>query len=535
LDKENHLEKVGVIVGTTTVAKILINVDRSAIRHNPLQRGEFILLQYPTIKQSVLAVITELGLSNLLIPETLVRDPQDMEKINLIGGLEEGEQIFAEAKIIGYMGDSGKIIAPRHPPVPGSYVYKASKEVLEPLFTQDNGIKIGTLLAHSEVPVSTDLGEIVRRHLAILAITGGGKGNTVAILAKGILSLGGSMIIIDPHEEYPQTRNVFGDEKVLVFASEADSIKRYRPIRFKISNLDAEELASLFELPRGATKQYSILKSAVKTLKTAGGNWDFNDLKNAIIEIQEGKKEFSTSAEGLLARMDKITDTLIFDPEIETPLHDPDNPCLVRPNQLTIVNVSSLSLGTQQLIVQRLLKRIFRGGIAWRRSFLGEKIPAPVLIVVEEAHNFAPAKGDAYSLSTLKKIAAEGRKFGVGLCIVSQRPGKVHPDILSQCNSMIILKIVNPFDQQNLEQSAEALSKDLFENLPGLNVGEAVVIGPAIKIPAVIKIDKFEGKLGGDDIDIINMWKKANKEEEKNQSKKTEIPNFMADDSELFG
>ena len=119
--------------------------------------------------------------------------------------------------------------------------------------------------------------------------------------------------------------------------------------------------------------------------------------------------------------------------------------------------------------------------------------------------------------------------------MVSQRPGKVHPDILSQCNSMIILKIVNPFDQQNLEQSAEALSKDLFENLPGLNVGEAVVIGPAIKIPAVVKIDKFEGELGGDDIDIISMWKKANKEEDKNQSKKREIPDYITDDSELFG
>ena len=93
--------------------------------------------------------------------------------------------------------------------------------------------------------------------------------------------------------------------------------------------------------------------------------------------------------------------------------------------------------------------------------------------------------------------------------MISQRPGRLDSDVLSQCNTQIILRIVNPFDQQQILRSSENLSEDLLNDLPALNVGEAVIVGPSLPIPALVKISKYEGKLGGKGVPITESWKTA--------------------------
>lgn len=104
------------------------------------------------------------------------------------------------------------------------------------------------------------------------------------------------------------------------------------------------------------------------------------------------------------------------------------------------------------------------------------------------------------------KIAREGRKFGVGLGLVSQRPKQLHPDVLSQTNTKIILKIVEPEDQKYIQRASEELGEDLVKDLASLGIGEAVIVGAAISLPSIVKIDKFDGVYGGKDINIVGEW-----------------------------
>ena len=297
----------------------------------------------------------------------------------------------------------------------------------------------------------------MRRHIAILAITGGGKGNTVAVLASRILALGGTVLVVDPHNEYLQMRER-QPERVLMFSAEPDQSKGIRPLRFRFNSFSPMDYFSVLRIGEGAHKQRALLRSVLKELQ--GTKWGLDDLKAALERIAEDS-EASEQSRSILDRIDNTTEFVIFDKTEEIPLQG--QPGLLSKGCMTVLALAGLDADVQQAIVRHVCQRIFRAAIRWKRKEEGEKTPGPVLIVIEEAHNFVPAKQAASSSRILTKIASEGRKFGVGLCIVSQRPGKVDSDALSQCNSMIILRIVNPHDQKQIELSAEAMSRDLMD------------------------------------------------------------------------
>jgi len=153
----------------------------------------------------------------------------------------------------------------------------------------------------------------------------------------------------------------------------------------------------------------------------------------------------------------------------------------------------------------------------------GGDFPYPVFVIVEEAHKFIPA-GDqsTFSASIINKIAAEGRKFGIFLVLITQRPFKVHPDSLSQCNSQIIMKLTNPQDQEAVAQSSERLSQDLLNDLPGLNRGEAVIVGEVTKAPVMVKVRQRKTREGGADIDVIEKLRQARKETDMEEGLETD-------------
>ncbi|WP_243678310.1 ATP-binding protein [Vulcanisaeta distributa] len=113
----------------------------------------------------------------------------------------------------------------------------------------------------------------------------------------------------------------------------------------------------------------------------------------------------------------------------------------------------------------------------------------PIFIVVEEAHNYAPSVGSSLSTSTLIKIAREGRKFGVGLCIISQRPSKVHPpDVLSQCLTQVFKRIINPVDLRYVRNVVEFISDEDLWEVRVLNEDDALVTGLAVPMPLPVKV-----------------------------------------------
>ena len=139
----------------------------------------------------------------------------------------------------------------------------------------------------------------------------------------------------------------------------------------------------------------------------------------------------------------------------------------------------------------------------------------PVFFIIEEAHILAPNKRDSTSKYWIQRIAREGRKFGLGLCLVSQSPKSVDAETLSQANNMIILRLVEPKDQRHVQTASESLSEDLVKQLPSLNIGEALVLGLMTKVPTLVKINEFKGRQRGGDLNIIEQWQTKKEDEEK--------------------
>jgi hypothetical protein len=180
---------------------------------------------------------------------------------------------------------------------------------------------------------------------------------------------------------------------------------------------------------------------------------------------------------------------------------------LLKPMNLSVIDLAGIDQWISEFIVAKVLNETW--GVA-----VNEGLPRPVFFVLEEAHNFVPGGQGAQSHSAgiIKRIASEGRKFGLFMVLITQRPYKVHGDTLSQCNSQIIMRLTNPQDQQAIKLSSESISEGLLADLPGLNIGEAVVLGPLVRVPVMVKVGQRESKEGGNDIDVIKKLEEARSE-----------------------
>lgn len=179
--------------------------------------------------------------------------------------------------------------------------------------------------------------------------------------------------------------------------------------------------------------------------------------------------------------MEKSNDRLRKQPVLKEfpfkPLPDPlTNPQgLVRPGQASVVYLGGYDHLTQSTIVSIILKHLFE-----HRASMSNLIP-PFLAVVEEAHNFIPSKGEGQaetpSVEIIRKVITEGRKFGTGLLLLSQRPSRLDETTLSQCNTFLIFRLVNPRDQAFVEKVMENLTKDDSRLLPGFGPGQGIISG----------------------------------------------------------
>jgi DNA helicase HerA-like ATPase len=110
------------------------------------------------------------------------------------------------------------------------------------------------------------------------------------------------------------------------------------------------------------------------------------------------------------------------------------------------------------------------------------------------------------STDILKQILSEGRKFGIGIGMITQRPGKLDQDVLSQCMTQFIMRIVNPIDQQTIASSVEGAGRRLLDELPALTKGQVIVSGVAINTPVLCQVRKRITRHGGETIDAPAQW-----------------------------
>jgi DNA helicase HerA-like ATPase len=126
--------------------------------------------------------------------------------------------------------------------------------------------------------------------------------------------------------------------------------------------------------------------------------------------------------------------------------------------------------------------------------------------LLEEAHRYAPAGVKVVSTDVLKQILSEGRKFGVGIGLITQRPGKLDQDVLSQCMTQFIMRIVNPIDQQTIASSVEGAGRRLLDELPALTKGQVIVSGVAVNTPLLCAVRQRITTHGGETIDAPGEW-----------------------------
>lgn len=177
---------------------------------------------------------------------------------------------------------------------------------------------------------------------------------------------------------------------------------------------------------------------------------------------------------------------------------------LLRPMNLSVLDLAGVDSWVTEFVVNKVLND------TWGEATTNG-LARPVFFILEEAHNFVPGGQGVRSQAAgiIKRIASEGRKFGLFLVLVTQRPYKIHGDTLSQCNSQIIMRLTNPQDQLAIKQSSEGISEGLLADLPGLNVGEAVILGPIVRVPVMVRIGHRLSAQGGNDIDVVKALEDA--------------------------
>jgi DNA helicase HerA-like ATPase len=454
--------------------------------------GEYVSMEYDGKK--VLGMIESLVRGSISINDDIY-DPKTVERIKEI----EGDDHYIRGNV-RILGDIEKLRIPRTPPMPGTEIKIADPHILKKIFEiEGNGLKLGNLISQEEVEVEVDINKMITRHLAILAMTGAGKSNTVAVIINGILKVNGCVIIFDMHSEYVNAEFEYGG---------------VNPIKARINPLylSFSEIKKLANIPEKAYVQERYFRKAHKKAKNAienGTSLDYFTIINGILEkwIESDDPQFNDtkSITAVLNKMDYLKDKYsnILD------LNSPDILDKVKLDSANVIDLGSVDETAAETIVSHVLRNALNKRKNHIRKEEKDILSHPVFFVLEEAHILAPKSRPARSKYWISRIAREGRKFGVGLCLVSQSPKSLDPDSLSQANNMIILRLVEPQDQRHVQTASESLSDDLVKQLPSLNIGEAIVLGLMSKIPTLVKIDEFAGKLSGGDLDIVAEWNKA--------------------------
>lgn len=173
---------------------------------------------------------------------------------------------------------------------------------------------------------------------------------------------------------------------------------------------------------------------------------------------------------------------------------------------LTVLDVSGLPSEILSTIVGTMV-RIVYDMLFWAQNLPISGRNQPLLIVLEEAHIFLPEKGDSAAHRTISKIAKEGRKYGIGLCVVTQRPVEIESTVLSQCGTMIALRLTNSADRSKVEAAMPDDLGALSGMLPALRTGEGMILGEAMPIPSRIQFFKARKRPRGDDPEMPQAWR----------------------------
>lgn len=415
-------------------------------------------------------------------------------------------------------------------PLPQQALYLTTSIELKSVFESDrrNAVRIGTYVGAGNVPCYANVNEMISKHTAILGSTGSGKSGTVAAIIHAISSYKLNedgwhpyIIILDPHNEYqtafPQAKRLVSDEGTL-------------KLPYWLLNL--QELTDLFigKSEFQATSQVNILKTALIKVRKAGATiigknpeevsvdspipFSIASLVEEIesdmppqVSKQDKHRSILNKIEAL--QRDRRLNFLIDDWTSNTDeIQDVLGQFINSVESIRVVDLSGIPNDIAGIVSATISRLLFMYKL-WETS--EERKRDPLLLVCEEAHKYVPNRGEAEYTSAqdaIKRIAKEGRKYGIGLILVSQRPSEIEPTVLSQCNTWLVLRLTNSDDQSYVLRFLPDSMAGLAKQLPALRRREAIFIGQAAPIPARIMVNELtqEQLPMSQDIPFIEGW-----------------------------
>jgi uncharacterized protein len=387
-----------------------------------------------------------------------------------------------------------------------------------------SNVHIGRLRHNHKVPAFVLTDSLLGKHFAVLGTTGAGKSCAVTVILRSILDEhpSGHVVLLDPHNEYA---TAFADKAELLNPSN---------LQLPYWLLNFEEIAHIL-IGTGANEyafaQTAILKDAIQRAKMifAGEN-ETGDyitvdtpmpyrLSDLIASLKEGMGQFNKADGagpylGLISRIESLrADRRYAFMFASLAVRDNMRQILgqllripVDGKPITIIDISGVPSEIVDVVVSVLFRLVFELAVWSDRG-----AAPPVLLVCEEAHRYVPQNGSGFAPTkrVISRIAKEGRKYGVTLCLVSQRPSELAIDSLSQCNTVFALRLTNEHDQSFVARALPENARWLVDSLPSLNTQEAVVVGDGVTVPVHIRFKDLDpdNRPSGGDPSFATAWR----------------------------
>ena len=447
-------------------------------------------------------------------------------------------------------------------------------EIIYGGYNEANSITVGNISISESLNAKLDLDKLVSRHCAILGSTGSGKSNAVGVLLKAIADKNfksSRILVIDPHGEYNSVlkdksiiykiradkkngeRELYipfwalpFEELVSLFPNNLiDTQRDY--IRAEIEKAKKESaLVNKIEIEQELITADTPLPFSIKKLwfelddferqtfkkdkitKCLMKQGDPNILMSNEYEpcgIGSSEPYQNNSRKGILGFLDNVklklkdsTYNFLFDVDDYSPdLYGKTNKDISNllyewlggKKPITILDLSGIPADIMTSISGTLLKIIY-DALFWGQNLPNGGKEQPLFIVLEEAHNYLKAGEKSISSKTVQTIAKEGRKYGVGLVLVTQRPSELDETVLSQCGTIIALRMNNAKDRSFIRSAIQDELQTMVDLLPSLRTGEGVISGEGVKIPSRVQFYKLVDAPKGVDPKVSEKWNKEN-------------------------
>jgi hypothetical protein len=426
-------------------------------------------------------------------------------------------------------------------PTTGAEVHAVGTTEIAKMFEryQSKGFSVGTVATHPSLKVCLDPSNLFGRHFAILGQTGSGKSWTVASLVQRTVAVmpRAHIIILDLHGEYCWKREdgtrhyAFADGIVRhVDARELEipywlmTYAELCDLLIEHSEREATNQTAFFRdcLLEGRQAENSSPSSALGLSRVTVDTPIYFSLDDLMTKVRAKNIERVGNRQGpMFGDFDR------FLMRIESKLNDTRYDFLLKPTKrnnsaslslmlrdfvglgaqkaaVTVIDLSSVPFDVRPTVAAQI------GRLAFEFNYWNPKYREfPILLMCEEAHAYIPRASEsqfAGARKSMERIAKEGRKYGVGLAVVSQRPHEVSETVLAQCGTFICLRITNPNDQAYIRSLVPESEGDLVSVLAGLGRGEALVLGEAVPLPTRLQFDQPNPTPNSNDVDFHGKW-----------------------------